>query len=87
MSKLLQDPNVSEKARKLIEAAEAAGMDLPDYIHAEYEKTREKISIQDLIRRIESEEPVDMSDIAKIIREERESRARHLYAVTRTKRR
>jgi len=69
---MLQDPHVSEKARKLIEAAEAAGMSLPDYLQAEYEKTREKISIEDLLRRIESHEPVDTSNVVAIIREYRD---------------
>ena len=72
MSELLKDPHVSEKARKLIEAAEAAGMSLPDYLRAEYEKTREKISIEDLIRRIASREPVDTSNVVAIIREYRD---------------
>lgn len=69
---MLDDPNLSEEARKLIEAAEAAGMSLPDYIHAEYEKTREKISLEDLFLRIESREPVDTSDVVDIIREYRD---------------
>lgn len=72
MSKLLQDPNVSEEARKLIEAAEAAGMSLPEFIDAEYEKTREKISLEDLFRRIASREPVDTSNVVAIIREYRD---------------
>ena len=74
------DPRVmAENRYEMLKArAVAAGMSLPDYLLAEYRKTKPKVSEEELWRRIRSREPIRGVSGAELVRKAREERGRQI---------
>ncbi len=75
MSKMIQIRNVPDELhRKLKVRAAELGVTLSDYLLAEARQAAEKPTLQEMLARLEEEEPITLDeDSATIIRRHRES--------------
>lgn len=87
MGVMIQIRNVPEPLhRKLKARAAEAGMSLSDYLLGEISRSAEVPTWAEMRKRLAARSKVELpkgTDIAEIIREEREARAAHLEAVLR----
>jgi hypothetical protein len=68
-------PAPSAEYLALKASAEAAGMSLPEYLDAEWEKTRPQFTVEELTERIQRTAPLFAGlDAAELVREAREER-------------
>jgi antitoxin FitA len=76
MSKMIQLRNVPDRLHRTLKARAAmAGMSLSDYLMAEIKEIAEKPTLAEFRERLAHREPVELQvDIARMIREERDSR-------------
>jgi antitoxin FitA len=76
MSKMIQLRNVPESLhRKLKSRAALAGMSLSDYLLSEIKEIADRPTLAEMQERLRRREPVSLPiEVAKLVREERESR-------------
>lgn len=76
MSKMVQIRNVPDELHRTLKSRAAlAGMSLSDYLLAELRRTVQRPTREELLRRLESREPVELSEpAAATIRAERDAR-------------
>jgi antitoxin FitA len=76
MSKMIQLRNVPDRLHRTLKARAAmAGMSLSDYLMAEIKEIAEKPTLAQLSERLHKLEPLTLDiDVARLVREERDSR-------------
>jgi len=76
MPKMVQIRNVPDELHRTLKSRAAlAGMSLSDYLLAELRRTAQRPTREELLRRLESREPVKLSEpAAATIRAERDAR-------------
>jgi antitoxin FitA len=76
MSRMIQVRNVPDTLHRTLKARAAlAGMSLSDYLLAEMRKIAERPTMEELRKRLEQMEPVELPiPAAQMVREERDSR-------------
>lgn len=76
MSKMIQLRNVPDSLhRKLKARAAMAGMSLSDYLLSEIKEIADRPTLAEMRERLHQREPVSLPiDIARVVREERDSR-------------
>lgn len=76
MSKMVQIRNVPDALHRLLKSRAAlAGMSLSDFLLAELRRTAERPTREELLRRLESRKPVELSEsVADAVRAERNAR-------------
>jgi antitoxin FitA len=76
MSRMIQVRNVPESLHRTLKArAATAGMSLSDYLLAELRKIAERPTMDELRKRLQQMEPVNLPiSAAQAVREERDSR-------------